>query len=227
MDELSLGIAFGFGVLSFLSPCVLPLALVYIINLTGAAALTPEISRWRVTLHAVSFVGGFSLVYTGLGVSIALLGSGIPEALQHRIAGSLLILFGLWLLAARRIPRLNYAVRFKGSLGAGSGYLRSVGLGAAFALGWTPCSGPVLGSVLALAPSAQTALQGGALLLAYSLGLGLPFIAIGLAMGSARPVIAWLSRRAGVISIISGILLIVVGIGLLTGYLTRLVSLTP
>ena len=225
MGELSIGISFLAGVLSFLSPCVLPLALVYIINLTGASALTPEISRRRVTLHAVGFVAGFTLVFVGLGASMGLLGAVIPAALLHRIAGSVLILFGLWLLAARKIPRLNYAVRFQGSLGEGSGYLRSVGLGSAFALGWTPCVGPVLAGILVLASSSQTAWQGGGLLLVYSLGLGVPFIAIGLAMGSARPVIAWLSRRAGMISIVSGILLIVVGVGLLTGYLTRLVSL--
>jgi cytochrome c-type biogenesis protein len=156
---------------------------------------------------------------------MGLLGAAIPAVLLYRIAGGVLILFGLWLLVARKIPRLNYAVRFKGSLGEGSGYLRSIGLGAAFGLGWTPCVGPVLASILVLASSSQTAWQGGGLLLVYSLGLGVPFIAIGLAMGSARPVLAWLSRRAGTISIVSGILLIVVGIGLLTGYLTRLVSL--
>ena len=226
MGESSLGVAFVAGVLSFLSPCVLPLGLVYIVNLTGASSLAPEISRWRVTLHAISFVAGFSLVFAGLGASVGLIGAIVPTTLLYRIAGSLLILFGLWLLAARKIPSLNYGMRFKGSLGKGSGYLRSLGLGAAFALGWTPCVGPVLAGILALASSAQTAWQGACLLLAYSLGLGVPFVGIGLAMGSAAPLITWLSRRANMISVLSGILLIAVGIGLLTGYLTRLISLT-
>lgn len=226
MGDLSLGISFAAGVLSFLSPCVLPLALVYVVNLSGASALTPDVTRWRVVSHAASFVVGFSLVFAGLGASVGLIGAAIPVALLYRIAGSLLIVFGLWLLASRKIPQLNYAVRFGGSLGKGSGYLRSIGLGAAFALGWTPCVGPVLAGILALASSAQTAWQGGYLLLAYSLGLGLPFIVIGLAMGSARPVIAWLGKRADMISIVSGVLLIIVGVGLLTSYLTRLISLT-
>ncbi len=225
MDELSLGIAFVAGVLSFLSPCVLPLALVFIVNLAGASSLAPEISRWRTTFHAVSFVAGFSLVFTGLGASVGLIGAVVPIGLLYKIAGSVLVLFGVWLLAARRIPWLNYEMRFKSSLGRGSGYLRSIGLGAAFALGWTPCLGPVLGGILFLASSAQTAWQGVSLLLAYSLGLGVPFIAIGLAMGSAAPVISWLSRRANMISILSGTLLIAVGVGLLTGFLTRLISL--
>jgi len=226
MDELSLGIAFVAGVLSFLSPCVLPLALVFIVNLAGASSLTEEVSRRRVTFHAISFVAGFSLVFAGLGASVGLIGAVIPIGLLYRIAGSVLVLFGLWLLAARKIPWLNYEMRFQGSFGKGSGYLRSVGLGAVFALAWTPCVGPVLGGVLALASSAQTAWRGVSLLLAYSLGLGVPFIGIGLAMGSAAPVISWLSRRANMISILSGILLIAVGIALLTGTLTRLISLT-
>jgi len=225
MDGLSLGVAFVAGVLSFLSPCVLPLALVYIVNLIGASSLTPEIGRWRTTFHAVSFVAGFSLVFTGLGASAGLIGAVIPTSLLFRIAGSVLVLFGLWLLAAPRIPWLNYEMRFKRSFGNRSGYLRSLGLGAAFALGWTPCVGPILAGILALASSAETAGQGSYLLLAYSLGLGVPFVAIGMAMGSAAPVIAWLSRRANIISALSGILLIAVGIGLLTSTLTRLISL--
>ena len=225
MDGLSLGVAFVAGVLSFLSPCVLPLALVYVVNLTGASSLTPEVSRWRTTFHAVSFVAGFSLVFTGLGASVGLIGAVIPIGLLYKIAGSVLVLFGLWLLAAPRIPWLNYEMRFKRSFGNRSGYLRSLGLGAAFALGWTPCVGPILAGILALASSAETAVQGSYLLLAYSLGLGVPFVAIGMAMGSAAPVIAWLSRRANMISILSGILLIAVGIGLLTSTLTRLISL--
>ena len=225
MDGLSLGVAFGAGVLSFLSPCVLPLALVYIVNLTGASSLTPEISRWRTTFHAISFVAGFSLVFAGLGASAGLIGAVIPTSLLFRIAGSVLVLFGLWLLAAPRISWLNYEMRFKRSFGNRSGYLRSLGLGAAFALGWTPCVGPILAGILALASSAETAGQGSYLLLAYSLGLGVPFIVIGLVMGAAVPVITWLSRRANIISALSGILLIAVGIGLLTSTLTRLISL--
>ncbi len=225
MDGLSLGVAFVAGVLSFLSPCVLPLALVFIVNLAGASSLTPEISRWRTTFHAVSFVAGFSLVFAGLGASAGLIGAVIPTSLLFRIAGSVLVLFGLWLLAAHRIPWLNYEKRFKGSFGNRSGYLRSLGLGAAFALGWTPCFAPILAGILALASSAETAWRGTYLLLAYSLGLGVPFIAIGLAMGSAAPAIAWLSRRANIVSILSGILLIAVGVGLLTGNLDRLIYL--
>lgn len=225
MDELSLGVAFVAGVLSFLSPCVLPLALVYIANLTGTSSLTAEISRWRTAFHAVSFVVGFSLVFAGVGAPAGLIREAIPLSTRNLIGGSLLVVFGLWLLAAPRVSWLNYEMRLKRSFGHNSGYLRSLGLGAAFALGWTPCLGPLYGSVWALASAAETAWQGVYVIFAYSLGLGVPFVAIGLAVGSAAPVISWLNRRANMISILSGILLIAVGIGLLTGFLTRLISL--
>ncbi len=224
VDGLSLTVAFTAGVLSFLSPCVLPLALVYIVNLTGSASLTPEIGRRRTTIHAVSFVTGFTLVFAGLGASAGLLGAAIPTGLLFRIAGSVMVVFGLWLLAARRIPWLNYEMRFRGSVGRRSGYLRSIGLGAAFSLGWTPCVGPVLAGILTLASSSQTAWQGSYLLLAYSLGLGVPFIVIGLAMGAAGPVLRGLNRHAGTMSTFSAVMLIAVGIMLLTGTLGRLMS---
>ncbi len=226
MDEVSLGIAFVLGLLSFLSPCVLPLALVFIVNLAGASSLTGEMSRRRVTFHAISFVAGFSLVFAGVGAPAGLIREAIPLNIRNLIGGSLLVVFGLWLLAARRIPWLNYEMRLNRSFGHSSGYLRSLGLGAAFALAWTPCLGPLYASVWALASAAETAWHGVYVIFAYSLGLGLPFVAIGLAMGSAAPVISWLSRRANMISFVSGILLIAVGVGLLTGFLTRLISLT-
>ncbi len=225
MDGLSLGVALTAGVLSFLSPCVLPLALVYILNLTGSSSLTAEVSRRRTTFHAVSFVGGFTLVFAGLGASVGLIGAVIPSGILFKVAGGVLVMFGLWLLVSPRIPWLNRTVSLKHFSGGRAGYVRSMGLGAAFALGWTPCVGPILAGILALAASAETALQGTYLLLAYSLGLGIPFIAIGLAMGALVPHITWLSRRARMVSVLSGILLIIVGIGLLTGTLNLLISL--
>jgi len=225
MDGLSLGIAFVGGVLSFLSPCVLPLALVYVVNLAGSSALRPDVNRRHTTLHAVSFVAGFSLVFVGMGAAVGAIGSVIPDDLKFKIAGSVLVVFGIWLLLARRVTWLNYEMRLKSSFANTSGYLRSLGLGAAFALGWTPCVGPWMGSALSMASTAPTPRQASLILLAYSVGLGLPFIAIGLAMGSAAPVISWLSRRAGAVSVVAGISLIVLGIGLLTGILNRLISL--
>ncbi|GAI52149.1 unnamed protein product, partial [marine sediment metagenome] len=109
------------------------------------------------------------------------------------------------------------------SFGGRTGYLRSMLMGSAFSLGWTPCVGPILGGILTMAAASQTAWEGVYLLAVYSLGLGLPFIAVGLALGTALPVIRWFRRRSNIISIISGILLIIVGILMLTnilGYLS-------
>lgn len=216
MEEYSLPVAFAAGVLSFLSPCVLPLVPVYLANLGGASTLAPQASRWHTFFHALSFVLGFSLVFTGLGASAGLIGAVASEFWLRRIAGVLLVLFGFFLLAAHRVSWLNYEMRFRKSFGSSTGYLRSILVGAVFSLAWTPCVGPVLGGILTLASSSQTAWQGVYLLLAYSLGLGIPFIAAGLALGAATPLIRWLSRNGNIISLLSGLLLIAVGILILT-----------
>jgi len=195
---------------------------IYLANLGGAAALSSEAKRRTIFLHAISFVAGFSIVFIGLGASLGLLGVVFPVDVLRIIGGVVLLLFGLFLLAATRIPWLNYEIRLSKSFGGSTGYLRSVLMGAAFSLGWTPCVGPILGGILMLAMTEQTAWQGAYLLAAYSLGLGIPFIAVGLALGAALPVIRWLRRRSNAISIISGILLIAVGILMLTNTLAYL-----
>lgn len=222
MSELSLPIAFAAGVLSFLSPCVLPLVPVYLAILAGGPSLSQQPSRRLVSLQAISFVAGFSLVFIGLGASAGLIGMVAPAALLRKIAGALILVFGLFLLAAPKISWLNYELRFSRSFGAGTGYLRSFLIGAAFSLGWTPCVGPILGGILALASNSQTAWRGAYLLAAYSLGLGMPFIITGLALGTATPVIKWLARRGNIISMLGGLLLIAVGIMMLTNLLAHL-----
>ncbi|MDY6916986.1 MAG: cytochrome c biogenesis protein CcdA [Chloroflexota bacterium] len=217
--DVSIPAAFVAGVFSFLSPCVLPLVPVYLANLGGVTTLTAEAKRWTIFLHAVSFVAGFSIVFIAIGASAGLLGLFIPANVLRIVGGVVLILFGLFLIAATRVPWLNYEVRLGRALGGGAGHVRSILLGAAFGLGWTPCVGPILGGILTLAATSQTAWKGVYLLALYSLGLGIPFIAVGLALGAAMPVIRWLRRWSGVISIVSGLLLIVVGALMLTNTL--------
>lgn len=216
MTDVSLPIAFGAGVVSFVSPCVLPLVPIYLANLGGAASLSADAKRWDMLLHATSFVAGFSIVFIGLGASVGLIGAVFPTDVLRTIGGIILLLFGLFLLAATRIPWLNYEMRLSRSFGGRTGYLRSILMGSAFSLGWTPCVGPILGGILTMAAASQTAWEGVYLLAVYSLGLGLPFIAVGLALGTALPVIRWFRRRSTIISITSGILLIAVGILMLT-----------
>jgi len=215
-----LSVAFGAGVLSFLSPCVVALAPVYIGNLAGVSSLEPHASRWPPFFHAISFVLGFTLVFTALGASAGLIGAVVSQSLLHRISGVLFIAFGLFLIAAQRVWWLNYEKRLGRLPGGGTGYLRSILVGAIFALGWTPCVGPILGGILSLASGSGTAWQGAYLLAAYSLGLGLPFIAAGLALGTVTPLIRWISRHGNIIAPLSGLVLIVVGVLMLTNILT-------
>ena len=150
---------------------------------------------------------------------MGLLGAMVPLGLLRNIAGVLLILFGLFLLAAAKLPWLNYEKRLLPNRARGTGYLRSLSIGAIFSLAWVPCVGPVLAAILALAATSQTAWQGVYLLLAYSLGLGLPFIAVGLALGALSRYLRWLNRHAYITTIVSAALLITVGILILMGKL--------
>ncbi len=228
MPNITFLTALAAGILSFLSPCILPLVPVYLANIAGASVLTPGLpDRRNIFLHTISFVVGFSLIFIGLGASLGLLGAVAPFKLLYNVAGVLLIVFGIFMAAAVKIPWLNYERRLDFARAKGTGYLRSLLIGAVFSLGWTPCVGPILGGILTLAWSSQTVWQGVYLLLAYCLGLGLPFIAVGLAWGSAARYVRWLSRHAFVTSIVAAVLLISVGILMLTGYLDYLSGLMP
>jgi cytochrome c-type biogenesis protein len=226
MEQVSLLVAFGAGLLSFLSPCVLPLVPVYLGTVCGPEILEPGAERKRLPLffHSLSFVIGFSLVFIILGASVGLLGFtfGINTELTRYIAGSLLIAFGIFLLASLKIPWLNYEKRLAPSVGTTTSYLRSLIIGAIFSLAWTPCVGPVLGGILTLAWSSETAWQGAYLLAIYSLGLGLPFLIIGAAFDSIRPFLRRIHRYSTWSYIISGLLLIAIGILILTGNLVWL-----
>jgi len=221
--EISLLVAFSAGLLSFLSPCVLPLVPVYLASVCGPEILESEAKRGRIPifLHTLSFVVGFSVVFIILGASVGLVGFALGSSLLvDRIAGSLLIAFGLFLLATLKLPWLNYEKRLTPSLGATTGYLRSFLIGAVFSLAWTPCVGPVLGGILTLALRSEMAWRGTYLLATYSLGLGLPFLIMGLAFDSIAPLLKRIRRYSTYIYIVSGLLLIAVGVAVLTSNLT-------
>jgi len=224
MENISLLAAFGAGLASFISPCVLPLVPVYFASLCGPEILDSEttVSRTPIILHSLSFVLGFSLVFIIMGALVGLVGIAInPHSpVIQRVSGGLLIAFGLFMLAAWKVPWLNYEKHLIPSLGATTGYLRSFLTGSIFCLAWTPCVSPLLGSVLTLAWSSQTAWQGAYLLTIYSLGFGLPFLIIGSAFGSITPLLKRIHRYSQLVYIISGALMIFIGILILTGRLT-------
>jgi len=230
MPSISIIAAFSAGVLSFLSPCVVPLVPVYFASLCGPEILETRAARKRVPifLHSLSFVIGFSLVFVTLGTIVGLTGFAISpnSALLNKIAGSLLIAFGLFMLAALKLPWLNYEKRLTPSLGNTTGYLRSLLIGATFSLAWIPCVSPILGGILTLALGSETAWHGAYLLAIYSLGLGLPFLIIGIAFDSVTPLLRRIHRYSRLIYIISSLLLITIGVLILTNSLTWFSLLT-
>ncbi len=224
MENVSVAVAFTAGLLSFLSPCVLPLVPVYLASLVGPELFDAKRTgrRLPIFLHSLSFVLGFSLVFTTMGAIAGLTGFAINPslALLNKISGSLLIAFGLFLLAALKIPWLNYEKRLSPSLGNTTGYLRSFLIGASFSLVWTACVGPILGGILAIALNTATAWHGAYLLAIYSLGLGLPFLVIGLAFDSLLPLLRRIQRYTRIIHVVSGLLLITIGVLVLTGQIS-------
>jgi cytochrome c-type biogenesis protein len=221
--EVSFLVAFGAGILAFVSPCVLPLVPVYLASICGPEILESEVRKGRIPVffHSLSFVIGFSLVFIVLGLGVGLAGFALSSApMAQNIAGSLLIVFGLFVLGTLKFPWLNYEKRLTPSLGATTGYLRSLIIGAIFSLAWTPCVAGLLGGTLALALNSDTVWQGAYLLGIFSLGLGLPFIIIGLAFDSISPLLKRVRCYSTPISIGSGLLLIAVGIAVVTGNLT-------
>ena len=220
MEDVSVLAAFVAGVASFISPCVIPLVPVYFASLYGPEIFDAKKTAGRAPafLHSLSFVLGFSLVFVIMGTLVGLAGVFISPSstLIQILSGSLLVAFGLFMLAAYKVPWLNYEKRLTPSLGSNPGYVRSFLTGGIFCLAWTPCVGPLLGSVLTLAWSSQTAWQGAYLLAIYSLGLGLPFLAVGIAFDTITPLLKRIYRYSNVIYIVSGVLLIAIGILILT-----------
>jgi cytochrome c-type biogenesis protein len=236
-ESLGIMVAFSAGLFSFLSPCVLPLFPSYLSFITGMSVdrLTADAAaseRTRVLGHSAAFVAGFTAVFVSLGASFSAAGQFLFEYRDAiRIGGGLLIVvFGLYIAGVLRIGVFGrYAqVSVKNKP---AGFLGSFAVGLTFAIGWTPCVGPVLGSILTLAGNDRTVQQGVALLLAYSAGLGLPFLLFSLALGrflrffkGYRPFIPTVERVAGV-------LLVAVGVLVASNYYVVLnswaISLTP
>ena len=219
LDAVGLAVAFTAGLFSFLSPCVLPLFPSFLSFITGMSVsdLTAEATpaaRRRVLLHAIAFVAGFSIVFMALGVSFSALGQlllAYRGAIQ-RAGGVLIVLFGLQIAGVFKLGvfgrTLQWQLREKPA-----GYVGSLAVGVAFAVGWSPCVGPILGAILSLAGTADTVRRGVGLLAAYSAGLGLPFLLSAVALGPSltlirryRPFIPLVERTAGVLLIVVGVL---------------------
>jgi cytochrome c-type biogenesis protein len=226
--------AFLAGILSFLSPCVLPLVPGYVSLISGATVedlQSPERRMLRtVMLHSITFVLGFSVVFIALGAVATGIGQVVNEyhSLLSKIAGVIVIIFGLHLTGIWKIKAL-YADKRMHDVKGGSSAVGSFAVGFAFAFGWTPCIGPILATILVLAGAQQTVLKGIVLLAVYSLGLAVPFLLTSLGVDRFLSFYGRFRRHLHTVEVISGILLIAVGVliflnnlRLLSGYLSFL-----
>ena len=282
-DNLTILVALAAGLISFLSPCVLPLVPAYIGQLTAVAVAdasraadraTPDDpssttfgttararpSRWAAFRYALAYVAGFGAVFTLLGVTATFAAAGLSPWMPvlRQVGGVILVLLGLNLAGILRIPSLDrnwrpldagasaslatttgtmsFATTAKPGLGdrlggrlVGSrgGWLASFGLGAIFAIGWTPCVGVILGGILGLASSSATVGQGAILLIAYTAGLGLPFLAIALVYDRAPALLRPLVRHGRAVSVVGGLLVVAIGLAMIFDLLSRFAALVP
>lgn len=267
--DLTIAVAVGAGLLSFLSPCVLPLVPAYVGQLTAVAVVgrtDGSPSRWLAVRHALAYVAGFGAVFTILGVTATYLAGPLVDFLPllRQIGGVLLILLGLNLAGILRIGALDRSWRPLDAGAAGSlatatgttalrtpsgpsgsgapgigerlggrivsargGWLASFGLGAIFAIGWTPCIGVILGGILTMAATSGSVAQGGILLVAYTAGLGIPFIVIAAVYDRAPGLLRPLVRRGRLVSLIGGLLVAAIGVAMLFDWLALLARYVP
>ena len=219
--------AFAAGFLSFVSPCVLPLIPGYISFVSGISVdemrgdTAPATSRLQVFLTSLAFVIGFSIVFVALGASATAIGKFMFAKLPllSKIAGAILIVFGLHTMGVFRLAFLETEKRVH-SQRKPAGPLGAMLVGVAFAFGWTPCIGPILGGILAIAGSKSTVTEGVTLLAVYSLGLGIPFLLTSLAINQFFTAAKRIRKHYHAVEVASGALLIAIGLLIVTGQLT-------
>lgn len=221
--------AFIAGLLSFLSPCVLPLIPSYITYITGLsfadlqADHPSHVIRQKTILHALFFIGGFTLIFVLLGASATYIGSFMQQhaTIIRKVGGVLLVLLGLHVAGLTPLKFLLQEKRVSVKHRP-TGYIGSLLVGIAFAAGWTPCIGPILAAILAVAATEENVYQGILLLLLYSMGLGVPFFLSALAMNRFLTVFNRCKRYIPIFEKITGVFLILIGILIYTNWLTRL-----
>jgi len=231
-SEVSILVAFSAGVLSFLSPCILPLFPSYITYITGrsfeeikSSERSSDIIR-QTMVNSLLFILGFSIVFVALGITLSYLETffGIKRIWLERIGGVLIILFGLDIMGVLKIGLLNQGITV--SLKKRNfGYMGSLLVGMAFAFGWTPCVGPILSSILIYASTLESLPKAIILLTAYSAGLGLPFLVSGLAINQFLLLFARFRNFMKYVPVISGVFLILIGSLLFSGMFPRLAGM--
>ncbi|GAC1378312.1 MAG: cytochrome c biogenesis protein CcdA [Ktedonobacteraceae bacterium] len=216
-SQISFGVAFIAGLASFLSPCVLPMVPIYIAQLVGHSVYQAEqeerATRINTFLHSLMFVLGFTLAFIALGATASTLGSFLRtyQIFLRQLGGIVLVIIGLHLTGILKLSIFYWQRHFQFRPSRPS-YPASLLIGSIFAVGWTPCVGLILGPILGMAASAATLRQGVTLLLCYSLGLGIPFLLLGLGLDQLSRVLKWLKPHLGKIEIGAGVVMMVAGL---------------
>lgn len=236
MIELGVLVAFLGGVVSFASPCCLPLVPAYVGYMVGTSTGGPHARRTSL-FHGLAFTAGFSAVFVAFWASIGLVGYVLADhvTLLRQLGGALLVFVGLQVAGVINVTALWRDTRsmpaFAGAgLGAGAmtsppSYRRSLAFGTVFAAGWSPCIGPILGGIIGLASTAASVGQGTVLLVAYAAGLAIPFLAVAIGADWVGQRLTWVGRNHHAVSVVTGAALVVVGILMITGVLARLSTL--
>jgi cytochrome c-type biogenesis protein len=217
---IGIPVAFGAGLISFLSPCVLPLVPGYISAVAGVAP--SEIRARRVLVPSLAFVASFSAIFIGLGLlGQQALHSALTGPTALKVSGALIVAMGVLFVLAPFVPRLSREWHV-GKLMERAGHGGPVLTGAAFALAWTPCTGPTLGAIVTAAGASKSAGHGAFLLAVYCAGLGLPFLVTGLAFGTLTSAFNVVKRHYAVVIGVGGVVLIGMGVLIWTGEFTQL-----
>lgn len=231
--QLTLGLAFLGGLASFLSPCVLPLVPAYIGYLSGRAMGTGEdqttFPRWTTFFHGVAFVSGFSLIFILLGLSISAISVLLADIRPWlvRIGAVIIIIFGLHMTGILRIGFLQYDLRPQSTFDVSRGLFSSFMMGIFFSAGWSPCIGPVLSLINEFVLESGSISQGFLLLAAYSSGLAIPFLIAAIATDRVSQTLIRFRKAVRYVEIVTGIVLIILGLMLVFGVFQQLASLGP
>lgn len=213
------------GIITFVSPCILPLLPLYVSYFVGGNENDAK-SKYNALVNSLGFVLGFTIIFTLLGTLAGTFGSFIKEekSIIDILSGFIVVLFGLNYIGIFKIPFLGRSFKIKAEVKTFK-FVSSILFGMIFAIGWTPCVGVFLGTALMIAVNSQDILKGTMMLLIYSIGLGTPFVICAILIDKLKETFNFIKRNYKVINSISGIILVIIGISIMTGYLNKLLSL--
>jgi cytochrome c-type biogenesis protein len=229
MEQINILTAFIFGLLSFISPCVLPIIPGYISFISGKSLSdmtgNDAEAKRSIIINTLMFIFGFTVIFVLMGAAATSIGQFLNENLTliSKIAGVIIVIFGLHMIGIFKLGFLNYEKRFH-LQDKKLGILGSFTVGSAFAFGWTPCIGPILAGILAIASQQETVMQGIVLLFVYSLGLGIPFFLTALSINKFFSVFNNIKKHFHTIEVVGGVMLVIVGLLMITNYLTIIAS---